>query len=173
MELYRERGYENTTVAEIAQRAGLTERTFFRHYADKREVLFAGAYELQELLVTKVSEAPAERAPVETITDALLDLADTMFAASREFAVQRQAIIAANAELRERELTKMATLGSAVAAALRGRGVSEPAASLAAEAGVAIFKVAFERWTSQAGTLPLATYVRESADELALLTAQH
>jgi len=172
MELYSERGYENTTVAEIAERAGLTERTFFRHYADKREVLFAGAGELQELLVTKVSEAPAELPPVEAITDALVALADTVFATSREFAVQRQGIIAANAELRERELTKMATLGAAVAAALRGRGVSEPAASLSAEAGVAIFKVAFERWTSQAGTLALASYVRESADELALLTGR-
>jgi AcrR family transcriptional regulator len=172
MELYSERGYESTTVAEIAERAGLTERTFFRHYADKREVLFAGAGELQELLVSKVAEAPAELAPVEAITAALVDLADTMFAASRDFALQRQAIIAANAELRERELTKMATLGAAVAAALRSRGIGEPAASLAAEAGVAIFKVAFERWTSQAGTLPLATYIRESADELALLTAR-
>jgi AcrR family transcriptional regulator len=172
MELYSERGYENTTVAEIAERAGLTERTFFRHYADKREVLFAGAAELQELLVTGVGAAPAELSPVGAITNALVHLADTMFAASREFAVQRQAIIAANAELRERELTKMATLGSAVAGALRGRGVTEPAASLAAEAGVAIFKVAFERWTSQAGTLPLAKYIRESVDELALLTAQ-
>jgi len=172
MELFRERGYENTTVAEIAERAGLTERTFFRHYADKREVLFAGMGEVQEFLVTRVSDAPAELPPIEAVAEALVELADTMFDAARDFAIRRQAIVAANAELRERELSKLAAMGSAVAAALRGRGVSEPAASLAAEAGVAIFKVAFERWTSRAGPLPLAKYIRESADELALLTVR-
>jgi AcrR family transcriptional regulator len=164
MDLYRERGYENTTVAEIAERAGLTERTFFRHYADKREVLFAGVGELQEFLVTRISGAPAGLAPIE--------IADTTFEANRTFVLRRQAILDANAELRERELSKLATLGSAVAGALRGRGVAEPAASLAAEAGLAIFKVAFERWTSQVGTVSFAKYIRESADELALLTAR-
>jgi AcrR family transcriptional regulator len=172
MELYRERGYENTTVAEIAERAGLTERTFFRHYADKREVLFAGVGELQEFLVARISEAPAELAPIEVIAESLVELADRTFEANREFVLRRQAILSANAELRERELSKLATLGSAVAAALGSRGVAEPAASLAAEAGMAIFKVSFERWTSQSGALPLAKYIRESADELARLTAQ-
>jgi AcrR family transcriptional regulator len=172
MELYRERGYENTTVAEIAERAGLTERTFFRHYADKREVLFAGTSELQAFLVARVSEAPVELAPIEAIAAALIELADTTFETSREVVVRRQAILAANAELRERELSKLAALASAVAGALRDRGISEPAASLAAEAGLAIFKVAFERWTSQSASLPLAKYIRESADELALLSAR-
>jgi AcrR family transcriptional regulator len=172
MELYRERGYENTTVAEIAERAGLTERTFFRHYADKREVLFAGTSELQAFLVARVSEAPVELAPIEAIAAALIELADTTFETSREIVVRRQAILAANAELRERELSKLAALASAVAGALRDRGISEPAASLAAEAGLAIFKVAFERWTSQSASLPLAKYIRESADELALLSAR-
>lgn len=172
MELYLERGYDSTTVADIAERAGLTERTFFRHYADKREVLFAGAGELQELLVSKVVEAPAELAPVQVIVEALVDVAAIMFEPISEFALQRQALIAGNTELRERELIKMATLGAAVADALRGRGVGEPAASLAGEAGIAIFKIAFERWTADSVTQPLAKYIREAADELALVAGK-
>jgi AcrR family transcriptional regulator len=170
MELYLERGYDSTTVADIAERAGLTERTFFRHYADKREVLFAGADELQQLLVSKVIEAPAELAPVQAIVEALVEMAAIVFEPIGEFAVQRQALITGNTELRERELIKMATLGAAVAEALRGRGVGEPAASLAGEAGIAIFRIAFERWTGDAVTRPLAKYIREAADELALVT---
>jgi AcrR family transcriptional regulator len=170
MELYLERGYDSTTVADIAERAGLTERTFFRHYADKREVLFAGAGEIQELLVSKVIEAPAELAPLEAIVEALAEVAAIVFEPIGEYAVQRQALITGNTELRERELIKMATLGAAVAEALRGRGVGEPAASLAGEAGIAIFRIAFERWISDSVTQPLANYIREAADELALVT---
>ena len=94
-----------------------------------------------------------------------------MFEERREFARQRQAIIAANAELQERELIKLASLASAVAGALRGRGVSDPAASLAAEAGIAVFKIAFERWTSDTSERTLAQLIQESVDELKLVTA--
>jgi AcrR family transcriptional regulator len=169
MELYLERGYDSTTVADIAERAGLTERTFFRHYADKREVLFAGAGEIQELLVSKVIEAPAELAPLQAIVEALVEVAAIVFEPIGEYAVQRQALITGNTELRERELIKMATLGAAAAAALRGRGVGEPAASLAGEAGIAIFRIAFERWTGDGVTQPLEKYIREASAELALV----
>jgi AcrR family transcriptional regulator len=171
MELYNQRGFESTTVAEIAERAGLTERTFFRYYADKREVLFAGAGDLQELLVSKVADAPDALPPIEAIAAALAEVATVVFEPRREFARQRQAIIAANAELQERELIKLASLASAVAGALRGRGVSDPAASLAAEAGMAVFRIAFERWTSEAGGRPLSQLIQESVDELKLVTA--
>jgi AcrR family transcriptional regulator len=171
LELYHQRGFESTTVAEIAERAGLTERTFFRHFADKREVLFSGAGALQELLVSKVHEAPAAWPPIEAIAAALVEVATALFEPRREFARQRQAIIAANAELQERELIKLASLASAVAGALRGRGVSDPAASLAAEAGIAAFKIAFEGWASEAGGRTLAQLIRESVDELKLVTA--
>ena len=171
LELYNQRGFESTTVAEIAERAGLTERTFFRHFADKREVLFSGASALQELLVSKVSEAPAAWPPIEAIAAALAEVAEVVFEPRREFARQRQAIIAANAELQERELIKLASLASAVAGALRGRGVSDPAASLAAEAGIAAFKIAFERWTSEASEQTLSQVIQESVDELKLVTA--
>jgi AcrR family transcriptional regulator len=171
LELYHQRGFESTTVAEIAERAGLTERTFFRHFADKREVLFSGAGALQELLVSNVAEAPAASPPIEAIAAALVEVATAVFEPRREFARQRQAIIAANAELQERELIKLASLASAVAGALRGRGVSDPAASLAAEAGIAAFKIAFERWTSETSQRTLSQLIQESVDQLKLVTA--
>src|SRR3981189_380122 len=103
VELYSERGFEQTTVAEIAKRAGLTERTFFRHFADKREVLFAGAEDLQELLVSAVGNAPDSAAPIAAVGAGLLAAA-ALLQERREFSRQRQAVIAANPELQEREL---------------------------------------------------------------------
>ncbi len=170
MELYAERGFDATTVAEIAERAGLTERTFFRHYADKREVLFAGATELQELLVRQVDQAPAGMPAMDVIGAALTAMATETFAEGHDYARQRQAIIMANADLRERELIKFASLGAAVAESLRRRGVTDPAASLAAEAGIAIFKVAFERWVSDTGERSLAQLMLDSMAELRLVT---
>ncbi|WP_329568532.1 TetR/AcrR family transcriptional regulator [Kitasatospora sp. NBC_01266] len=171
MELYVEHGYSQTTVAEIAKRAGLTERTFFRHFADKREVLFWGAGELQDLMVSAIAEAPASARPIDAI-GAALDAAGTMFQGRLEGSRRRQSIVSANPELRERELIKLATLASAMAEALRGRGVPEPAASLAAEAGIAVFRVAFERWIEQRGEeREVADVLRESLAELRALVA--
>ncbi|HXQ59296.1 MAG TPA: TetR family transcriptional regulator [Acidimicrobiales bacterium] len=170
LDLYGERGFEQTTVAEIAKRAGLTERTFFRYFADKPEVLFSGAGALQELLVTLVSEAPDSAAPIDVVASALEATAG-FFQERREFSTQRQAVIDANADLRERELVKLATLASAIADQLRRRGVSDPAASLTAEAGIAVFKTAFERWISEPAQQDFAKLVRESLDELKAVTA--
>jgi AcrR family transcriptional regulator len=168
--LYGERGFENTTVAEIAERAGLTERTFFRHFSDKREVLFGGADMLQELLVSTVAGAPEGTAPIDAVI-AAIEAAGTVLQERRAYARQRQAVIAANAELRERELIKLATLAAALADALRRRGVTEPAASLTAEAGIAVFRVAFERWVQVPNRSDLPRLVRESLDELRAVTA--
>jgi AcrR family transcriptional regulator len=165
-ELYRERGFERTTVAEIAARAGLTERTFFRYFTDKREVLFWGAAPLQELLVSEVEGAPASLAPIEAIVAALQAAAAAMFEERREYSRERQAVIAANTELQERELVKLATLASALAGALRRRGVDDPAANLAADAGIAVFKNAFEAWTDDDGKRTLAEHIRASADAM-------
>jgi AcrR family transcriptional regulator len=167
--LYGERGFEQTTVAEIAKRAGLTERTFFRHFADKREVLFAGADALQELLVSTVAKAPDRLTPIDAAA-AGIEAAGALIQEGRELAQQRQAIIAASAELQERELIKLASLASALADALRQRGVAEPAASLAAEAGIAVFKVAFERWIHETDQ-DLPRLIRDSLDALKALTA--
>ena len=170
MELYVERGFEQTTVAEIARRAGLTERTFFRHFADKREVLFWGAAELQERLVAAVASVPGSAAPIDAIA-AAIEAAGVLLQERHENARVRQSIIAANAELQERELIKLATLASALAAALRRRGVGEPAASLTAEAGVAVFKIAFALWVDEANQDSLPRLIQESLDELKAVTA--
>jgi AcrR family transcriptional regulator len=169
MELYSERGFEQTTVAEIAQRAGLTERTFFRYFADKREVLFSGADDLQELMVSAVADAPDAATPIEAV-GAAVDAAAALLKDRGEFGHRRQAIIAANPELQERELIKLASLAAALADALRGRGVGDPAAGLTAEIGVAVFKIAFERWHDAAGRRDLSVLVREAFDELPALT---
>src|SRR5580704_17327101 len=170
MELYLERGFDETTVAEIAKRAGLTERTFFRHFADKREVLFAGAAMLQELVVNAVASAPASTAPIEAAT-AGVEAAGALLQERREYSRKRQSVIAANAELRERELIKLASLASAIAEALRGRGVRDPAASLAAEAAIAAFRIAFERWTGTTRGPDLPQLIHDSLDELKAVTA--
>lgn len=169
MELYGERGYEQTTVTEIAARAGLTERTFFRHYADKREVLFGGSLLLQELLVNTLTEAPAAASPIDAVAVAL-HAAAAVFDERREQSRRRQKVISANAELRERELIKLASLSAALADSLRERGVAEPAASLAGEAGVAVFKVAFERWIAGADERTMGAFIQESLDELKAVT---
>ncbi len=168
--LFAERGFEQTTVAEIAQRAGLTERTFFRHFADKREVLFWGAGALQELLVSAVAGAPAAAAPIEAVA-AALEAAGGVLQERRDSARQRQSVIAANAELRERELIKLASLAAALADALRRRGVNDLTASLTAEAGIAVFKVAFTRWIDEPDPSDLTDIVRETLDELRTVTA--
>jgi AcrR family transcriptional regulator len=170
-ELYGERGYEQTAVAEIAKRAGLTERTFFRHFADKREVLFAGADALRELLVSTVVEAPASLAPIDAAAVGL-EAAGALIQEGGELAQQRQAIIASSAELQERELIKLASLATALAEALRRRGVEDPTASLTAEAGIAVFKVAFERYVGEADQQDLPRLIRESLEELQAVTAR-
>lgn len=170
LELYSERGYEQTTVAEIAKLANLTERTFFRHYADKREVLFAGSSELQELFVRAVADAPESASPIDALA-AGLDAVSEPFADRRAYAQKRHAVIMANAELLERELIKLDSMSTALADTLRRRGVAEPAASLTAGAGIAVFKIGFERWITMAEQREMSQVMRESLDELKAVTA--
>jgi AcrR family transcriptional regulator len=174
LELYSERGYDQTTVAEIAKRAGLTERTFFRYFADKREVLFYGSGLLRDGLVKGIEDAPAGLPPIDAVGTAL-EAVTGIFEERGELARQRQAVVAATPELQERELIKLANLSAALAGALRRRGVTDPGASLAAEAGVAVFRVAFQRWVAQAagdsGGQTLAQLIRHSLAELKAVTA--
>jgi AcrR family transcriptional regulator len=171
LDLYVERGYEGTTVAEIAQRAGLTERTYFRYFADKREVLFGGSAELQQLLVSGVHQAAASVAPLDAVARALEPVVDLLEARGDQ-ARRRQTVIDAQPELQERELAKLATLATAMAATLRERGVEEPAASLSAEAGIAVFKVAFERWIEDPAHQDLSALLHASFDELRSVAAR-
>lgn len=166
MELFRKRGYDQTTVAEIARRADLTERTFFRYFADKREVLFAGTDHLRDLLVNAVANSPRSYSPMDAVS-AGLEAAGAVFNEDRRaFSQQRQAIIVANAELRERELIKLAALAAAIAQALRQRGVAEIPANLAAEAGMGVFRVAFERWVDSRNTQSWNALVADSLRKL-------
>jgi len=173
MELYGERGFDQTTVAQIAERAGLTERTFFRHFADKREVLFAGSGQLQDLLVQTVTDAPASAAPIDAVAAGIEAIGAVLQESrGRAFARQRQSIVAASAELRERELNKMSSLAGALAGTLRERGVGAPAASLLAEIGIAVFRISFERWVSESRERDLRELMRESLGEVRSLTAE-
>ena len=165
MALYAEQGFERTTVAEIAARAGLTERTFFRHFADKREVLFYGMEMLRDLLVRAVAAAPASATAMDAV-GAAFEAAGSVLQENPERVRLRDTIVSANAELRERELIKLAAFAEAVAGALRDRGIPEPAASLAAETGAAVFKVAFARWVREPGRPDFPGIFRDLMEEL-------
>ncbi|MET7325887.1 helix-turn-helix domain-containing protein [Streptomyces sp. NPDC005549] len=171
LELYVERGYEQTPVAEITRRAGLTERTFFRHFADKREVLFGGSGGLEELCVGAVAAAPTTATPMEAVA-AALDAAAGVFEERGDLVRLRQGVIDANAELRERELTKLASLSGALADALGERGVDELTARLAAEAAIAVLKVAFRRWIDEGQEPPLRPLLAECFDILRTASAR-
>lgn len=171
LELFAEIGYEQTTVAAIAERAGLTARTFFRHFSDKREVLFNGSERLQRTMVDALAQAPAEATAVEAVATALVRVGDFFDDERRPYARLRSTVIAANAELRERELIKLATLSAALAQALRERGVGEPDASLLAEVGIAVFRIAFAQWVGESERRSYGEIVSGSLARLRALAA--
>jgi len=173
MELFQERGYVRTTVEEIAARAGLTERTFFRYFADKREVLFSGSKELEKGIVDGIESAPEEAGPLGAVA-AAFEAAGAELQDRRDlhFVRARYALVTKHAEIQERELIKLASLALAVTKALHARGVSEPAASLAAEAGIAVFKIGFERWVNERKPQGLAAHIRAAVGTLKALTAE-
>ena len=148
IELWQEKGFDETSAAEIADRAGVTERTFFRHFVDKREVLFQGQEELEERFTTGIIEAPAEASALEVVAFALGRVAPFFGQERQPYSTLRRQIIEANTPLMEREQFKMLTLTSAVSKAFRERGVGEPDATLSAHSALAIFNVAFTMWTT-------------------------
>ena len=162
MELIAERGFEATTVAGIAERAGVTERTFFRHFADKREVLFAGEEQLTGVFVAAIAGAPADASLTGVLT-AALDAGGGALqdARGRDFARLRNEIIAANEQLQERELLKLAKLSRAVTAALVARGCADVPARLAGDIVVSVFSTAFVRWIAPGQTCDLVELQRE------------
>lgn len=164
-ELYLDRGYERVTVAEIAARAGLTKRTFFRYFTDKREVLFSGAVGFQEAVVLSVVGAPDGASPIDAVT-AALSRAGAGLAALGDAARQRQRLIDSSTDLQEREMIKMATLTAAIRGALRERGVPEQAADLTAQAGITVFRTAFERWAGRDGSVEFPPLFHQALDEL-------
>lgn len=168
--LIAERGYDRTTVAEIAGHAELTERTFYNHFADKREVLFAGQDEFVAVILDAMRAQPLDLPPLAAVAAGLVATAG-WFAPRREPARLRQQVIDAHPELQERELTKMAALSAAIARTLRDRGTPDSDAVLVAAAGVAAFQLAFTRWVADSDAADLAPCIRSAVDDLRALIA--
>ena len=156
LELFATHGFEQTTAAEIAQSVGLTERTFFRHFSDKREVLFHGQHEFVQAFLAGVDAAPPEASPIEIVASALQAAASFFPDERRTYSRLRQSVIDQNPALQERELQKLAGLATTVADALRARGVDDLAATLAAESGATVFGIAFTRWIREGEDRSLA-----------------
>lgn len=166
VDLFAEQGYEATTVNEIAERAGLTKTTFFRHFSEKREVLFAGQDLHNRIAAEAIAGAPGTAAPLEMVAAAIDALSATFTDERREFSARLQTVMAANSELQERAAFKRTSLAAAMTEALRQRGAPALAASLAADLGVRAFHEAYDRWASPAGKQRLTTLTREALDEL-------
>lgn len=157
LELFGENGFDHTTAAQIAARAGVTERTFFRHFPDKREVLFDGQAILSTALDDAIARAPPGLSPIETLRRAFAAVTG-MLEQNRRFAEPRQRIIAVTPALQEREVAKHAALTRAVAGALQKRGVENRRAALAAQTGAAVLSYAIEAWFADSST-PLADHL--------------
>ena len=169
-ELFLDRGYDQTTVSDIAKRAGLTERTFFRHYADKREVIFGGAGTFQNELLRGLETVPPELPAIEAVRLAIESISALMHG-RLHLARERQRIIATHPDLQERDLNKRSSLSIALEDGLRRRGVPESAAGLAAEMGIAVFYGGFSRWLADPAERELVEIVRERFEELKAVAA--
>jgi AcrR family transcriptional regulator len=171
LDLFAERGYENTTVIEIAERAGLTKSTFFRHFPDKREIL-SGGNTLPRLLIEGIAAAPAEAGPLEAIGHALDAAGQKVFVpASRHFGVRRRTVIAASAELQEREALKGLTLVASIAEALQQRGVADITAQMAGQTGALALKLAYDRWLDPGNEAEFSQIAQQTLAELQTATA--
>lgn len=173
VDLFTEQGYDQTTVAQIANRAGVTKSTFFRYFPDKRELLVAGQETLSRLLAEGIAEAPAGATPLEAVAAGLRRASGEMTAFNRELGPRLKAAVAASAELQERDALKSVGLAVAMADALKARGVPDPTALVAAELGVLAFKRGYAEWTAldrDVGT-DLATYTSRVLDDLRTASA--
>jgi AcrR family transcriptional regulator len=167
LDLFAERGYENTTVIEIAERAGLTKSTFFRHFPDKREVLFGGEDTMSALLTEAIAAAPATAPPLEAVAHALDAVGREAFTpARRELSARRRAVIAANPELQEREALKGLGLTASMTDALTQRGVADMTACVAAQLGALALKIAYDRWIDATNDDTFDTIARQTLNEL-------
>jgi len=171
LELFATRGYEQTTATEIAQSVGLTERTFFRHFTDKREVLFHGQQLLRQAFLDGVAAAPPDASPLETVASAVRSAASFFPGERRQHSRARQSVIDKNPALQEREVHKLASIAATLAGALRARGADELAASLAAESGITVFGISFAHWIREGEERSLADIATDVFRELRTLTA--
>ncbi|WP_424950493.1 TetR/AcrR family transcriptional regulator [Deinococcus sp.] len=165
LELCLQRGFEQVTVSEIAQRAGFSERTFYRHFADKPEVLFMGMGYLQANVVGLVANAPTAAVPMEAVI-AAFEQAGAVFQENAEVLRRRQGVVDTHPELRARELSKVAALAEAIAEALRRRGAADPEAVLVAEAGTLAFRLAYAGWIRHTGQHDWPRLFRRTLEEI-------
>jgi AcrR family transcriptional regulator len=167
-DLFAEQGYDATTVAQIAERAGVTKSTFFRHFPDKRELLVAGQETLSRLLAEGIAEAPGNASPLGAVAAGLERASTAMGPVSRELAPRLKAAVAASAELQERDALKSVSLAAAMTTALIARGVPDPTAALASELGVLAFKRGYAEWSEgdHDAQDELAQYTMAALDEL-------
>ena len=173
VDLFTEQGYDATTVAQIAERAGVTKSTFFRYFPDKRELLVAGQETLSRLLAEGIAEAPASASPIEAVAAGLERASSAMGQMNRELGPRLKAAVAASAELQERDALKSVSLAAAMTAALVARGAPDPIAQLAGELGVLAFKRGYVEWSGDdrhAGD-ELAPYTLAALDELRAASA--
>jgi AcrR family transcriptional regulator len=171
LDLFAERGYDSTTVVEIAERAGLTKSTFFRHFPDKREVLF-GRDVMTGLLVEGIAAAPAEATPLQAVAYALDAIGKEAFTpARREFVARRRAVIAANPELQEREALKALSLTTSMIDALKQRGVSDLTAHVASQLGSLVWKITYDRWIDAPDREDFGQIARRTVRELRAASA--
>ncbi|SBN61581.1 transcriptional regulator, TetR family [Curtobacterium sp. 9128] len=147
VDLFSELGYDETTVTQIAERAGVTKSTFFRHFPDKRELLVAGQETLSRLLASGIAEAPVDATPLDAVAAGLQRASDEMGPMNRELGPRLKAAVAASAELQERDALKSVGMAAAMTEALVARGVGTAPARLASEMGVLAFKQGFDRWS--------------------------
>ena len=170
LELYLERGFDQTTTAEIARRAGVTERTYFHHFSDKREVLFGGEEVLRNLLLPAVRDAAPGLGPLDVLLSAFRAV-EGVLEEGRSYAQPRYEVIAATPALRERETAKIASLADSLADALQQRGVAHQRAVLAAHAGMAAFTVAVVSWYKQPCD-GLGARLRSAFDDIRALASE-
>ncbi|MDO9352571.1 MAG: helix-turn-helix domain-containing protein [Solirubrobacteraceae bacterium] len=168
VDLFNEQGYDVTTVAQIAERAGVTNSTFFRHFPDKREILVAGQETLSNLLADGIAEAPTGATPLEAVANGLERASSEMGAGNRELGPRLKAAVAASTELQERDALKSVGMAAAMNSALLARGVADPVAHLAAEMGVVAFKRGYAEWSEGSGkpTDDLAPFALAALREL-------
>ncbi|MFD3485351.1 MULTISPECIES: TetR/AcrR family transcriptional regulator [unclassified Streptomyces] len=173
VDLFTEQGYDATTVAQIAERAGVTKSTFFRHFPDKRELLVAGQETLSRLLAEGIAEAPDDAGPLQAVAAGLERASGAMGAMNRDLAPRLKAAVAASAELQERDALKSVSLAAAMTTALAARGIPGPTAALAGELGLLAFKRGYAEWSDGARGADdqLAGYVLTALDELRAASA--
>ena len=169
LDLFGEQGYENTSVAQIAERAGLTKSTYFRHFRDKREVLFGGQDELLDLIVAGIAGAPESAGALAAVEAALVAMAVTFTEERRANGPRRLAVIESNDELRERDALKMAGFGRTMKDALGRRGVPELAADVAAELGILALRRGYAEWLEAGGDF--ADVARRALEEARVVAA--